>query len=267
MTAKLIATVAFVTAIGASGTAAVAADGHCVVLHDVAKGTTWRSDDTACGVRLSPASTFKIPHALIALETGAIKQDTIEKWDGRRYPGRTVWEKDHNLRSAISNSVLWFFQRTSVRIGAVAMKGWLEKFSYGNTDTSGDPTMYWVNGRLQISPNEQVEFLKRFFANDLPVRAEYTTHVRGAMVQEPGTVRNATGLHKVTAPWAQGIQLLTKTGATTADGAGVSWLVGAIDNNGRRHVFASAVWRAGGVDPLEATKQAVTTFGDRGLLK
>ena len=34
-----------------------------------------------CGVRLSPASTYKIPHALIALETGAVtlpRQDWVQ---------------------------------------------------------------------------------------------------------------------------------------------------------------------------------------------
>jgi beta-lactamase class D len=35
---------------------------------------------------LSPASTYKIPHALIGLETGVITEDTVEKWDGVRHP-------------------------------------------------------------------------------------------------------------------------------------------------------------------------------------
>jgi beta-lactamase class D len=243
------------------------ADGQCVVIYDVEKRTTWRSAEGPCASRLSPASTFKIPHALIALETGAIKADAIEKWDGRRFPRQAAWERDHDLRSAISNSVLWFFQRTAVRIGAERMKGWLQQFSYGNTDTSGDPTMFWVNATLQISPNEQVEFLKRFFSDDLPVGREHLAHVQRALLQEPGTVRNATGWHKVAAPWGKSVQLLAKTGATTVKETRVSWLVGALDVDGRRHIFASTVWRTGELDNLDAARQALATFVERGLLE
>ena len=81
-------------------------------------------------------------------------------------------------------------------------------------------------------------------------------------------MRNSTGLHKVAAPWVNGTEMQAKTGATTAaDGTSVSWLVGALTRDGRRHIFVSAVWRAGAVNPLDATRQAVATFVDRGLLK
>jgi beta-lactamase class D len=268
MAAKIVLTIALIVALCQSPNATVAVDGRCVALYDATKGTTWRTDDQTCAVRLSPASTFKIPHALIALETGAIRQDSIEKWDGQRFSRQTAWERDHDLQSAISNSVLWLFQRTAVRIGAARMKSWLQQFAYGNSDASGDPVMYWLNGTLQISPSEQLEFLKRFLAGDLPVSAEHLTYVRRAIAQEPGTVRNSTGLHKVAAPWGHGTEMQAKTGATTApDGTSISWLVGALNRDGGRHVFVSAVWRAGAVDPLDATKQAMATFVERGLLK
>ena len=34
---------------------------------------------SACSTRLSPASTFKIPHALVALETGVVTAQSVEK--------------------------------------------------------------------------------------------------------------------------------------------------------------------------------------------
>ena len=268
MAVKIVLTSALIVALCQSPTANIEVGGHCVALYDTSKATEWRTDEEACAVRLSPASTFKIPHALIALETGAIKGDTIEKWDGQRFSRQTAWEKDHDLQSAISNSVVWLFQRTAVRVGPASMKAWLQRFAYGNTDTSGDPVMYWLNGTLRISPSEQLEFLKRFFAGDLPVTSEHLTYVRQALAQEPGTVRNSTGLHKVAAPWVNGTELQAKTGATTAaDGTSVSWLVGALTRDGHRHVFVSAVWRAGAVDPLDASRQAMATFVERGLLK
>jgi hypothetical protein len=113
MAAKIVLTSALIVALWQSPTANIAVDGHCVALYDTTKATEWRTDEEACAVRLSPASTFKIPHALIALETRAIKEDTIEKWDGQRFSRQRAWEKNHDLQSAISNSVVWLFQRTA----------------------------------------------------------------------------------------------------------------------------------------------------------
>ena len=101
-----------------------------------------------CATRLSPASTYKIPHALIGLETGVITETTVEKWDGVEHPNQPKWNQDHTVLSAMRPSVLWFFQAMAPRIGAARAHEWLKRFHYGNTDTSGPITQYWVNGPL-----------------------------------------------------------------------------------------------------------------------
>src|SRR5215213_10494023 len=127
----------------------------CVVVFvDNAAVQRWRGTAAECATRLSPASTYKIHHALIGLETGAITETTVEKWDGVRHPDQPKWNLDHTVFSAMKPSVLWFFQKMAPRIGAARARQWLEKFSYGNADTSGDITRYWVNGTLRISPDE-----------------------------------------------------------------------------------------------------------------
>ena len=73
----------------------------CVVIQTLTEQTPWRSDARACATRLSPASTFKIPHALVALETGVIREDTIERWDGTRHPDQPEWDKDHTVLTAM----------------------------------------------------------------------------------------------------------------------------------------------------------------------
>jgi beta-lactamase class D len=115
---------------------------QCVVIVDERAGTTWRSDVDGCATRLSPASTFKIPHALVALETGVLQPDTVEKWDGSRHPAQPLWDRDHTVLTAMKPSVLWFFQRIAPRIGAERMRQWLERMHYGNADTSGDIRSY-----------------------------------------------------------------------------------------------------------------------------
>jgi len=244
-------------------------DAACVVIYDVEAGTYWRSDVTACAARLSPASTFKIPHALIALETGVITPQTMQAWDGTKFTNRPSWEKPHALTSAIQNSVLWFFQRTAVKIGPERMRGFLEKFGYGNTDTSGAADQYWINGRLQISADEQVAFLRRFYARELGISAAHVDVVERAMVEPPGGVQNATGVHTLTKTWRNGDVLSGKTGAGMARAdpeERVSWLVGRLTAGGKHYVFASNIVRRATLDPVEASRLAFKTFRERKLI-
>lgn len=239
--------------------------GKCVVIHELTAPKPV-VDRGACATRLSPASTFKIPHALVALETGVVAADTVERWDGVRHEQQPEWNRDHTVLSALRPSVLWFFQRIAPRIGADRMTGWLARFDYGNRDLSGPITGYWINGRLQISPREQVRFLRRFYREDLPLARRHLRAVRQGLEQTPGTVQNALGSHRVAGDWRQAT-LNAKTGATTANGSRVSWLVGLLRSGGRDYVFAAAVWRADNrVDSLDGARLAVETFLSSGIL-
>ena len=240
----------------------------CVVVIDGGVTQRWNGSAADCATRLSPASTYKVPHALIGLETGVITETTVEKWDGVTHPNQPKWNQDHTVLSAMRPSVLWFFQAMAPRIGAARAREWLQRFQYGNTDTSGQITQYWVNGRLRISPDEQLAFLKKFYDGSLPVAKAHVENLKAAMQQAPGTVENARGITKLDAKWRAGIALNSKTGATTIEsGESVSWLVGELSVDQRKVVFASAVWRArGGVDTLDATRLAIETFVERGLL-
>lgn len=228
----------------------------------------WAGTAADCATRLSPASTYKIPHALIGLETGAVAATTIEAWDGTKYPDRAKWNTDHTVLSAMRPSVLWFFQRMAPRIGAARAKEWLERFDYGNRDTSGPITLYWVNGTLRITPDEQLAFLQKFYAAALPASKVSMEQVKGALYQAPGHIEYARGVHALDARWGPAIRLNAKTGASTvASGESVSWLVGQLTVDQRRVVFASAMWRdKGGVDALDATRLAIREFVRRGVL-
>ena len=238
----------------------------CVVLHPLAGDAPPRQLGD-CGVRLSPASTYKIPHALIALETGVVTDDTVEKWDGRRYERQPKWNLNHTVISALRPSVLWFFQRVAPRIGAERAAAWLAKFEYGNRNVSGPITEYWVDGSLAISPLEQVSFLRRFYTRGLPVQPQHADRVRQGLEQDRGTVENSLGIHKLAGNWTRA-RLNAKTGATTTAAYRVSWLVGLLTIDQTDYVFASAVWRPGGgdVDTLDGARAAAKAFIDWKLL-
>ena len=239
----------------------------CVVIQELNADRALTARGDACATRLSPASTFKIPHALVALETGGATAQSIEKSDGTRYERQPKWNQDHTVISALRPSVLWLFRRIAPRIGAERMREWLEKFDYGNRDTSGPITEYWTNGTLEISVPEQVRFLVRFYRGDLPVRPEHLDAVRGGLQQDAGTVENSRGIHQLRGDW-RNATLNAKTGATTIERYGVSWLVGLVHARDRDYAFASAVWRKnGGVELLDGAHLAVQTFIESKILQ
>src|SRR5205807_1982105 len=58
--------------------------GACFLLLDTKSGEFTRNPDQVCGTPLPPASTFKIPHAIAALESGVVKDaNEVIAYDGR----------------------------------------------------------------------------------------------------------------------------------------------------------------------------------------
>src|SRR5262245_19777510 len=72
---------------------------ECFILYEIGVGQVRRNPSTICGERLTPASTFKIPHALAALDSGVLTgPDHVFKWDGQPRSFE-AWRRDHTLAS------------------------------------------------------------------------------------------------------------------------------------------------------------------------
>lgn len=127
----------------------------------------WVHNTARAERRYSPASTSKIPHTLIALETGAVTPETRFGWDGRER-AFTAWNQDQTLRSAYARSAAWVYQIIVAQIGAGDLRFWLETFDYSNADigTGAQQTQYWLTGPLEISAREQVNFPSRTAQKD-----------------------------------------------------------------------------------------------------
>ncbi len=118
-----------------------------------------------------PASTFKIPNTLIALEEGAISDaEEIIAWDGAD-KGFMEWNRDQCLRTALPSSCVWFYQELARRIGDDAYLSWLEKLDYGNKKTGPRLDTFWLDGDLRITPRQQIAFLKKVYREEYPFKA------------------------------------------------------------------------------------------------
>lgn len=145
-----------------------------------------------------PASTFKVPNSLIALETGVVADPDkdVFKWDGVT---RSIepWNRDHTLRSAFAASAVPVYQEIARRIGAERMQKYLDLLDYGNRNIGGGIDQFWLTGDLRIDPMQQVDFLDRLRRGVLPVSKRSQEVVRDILtVTKVGqsVIRYKTGL-------------------------------------------------------------------------
>jgi beta-lactamase class D len=193
------------------------------VLYDQKGNSYVRYNPEHCAEQFLPASTFKILNALIGLETGVIPDENyVIAWDGHEWPIKE-WNRDHTLKSAIENSVVWYFQELARRVGPERMKKYVEAAKYGNMDIGGNIDSFWLDGNLRISADQQVEFLQRFYANDLPFSKQQLDIVKNAIVIDKKDTFTLSG----------------KTGSVVRAEVYQGWFVGYLETGGNVYFFAT----------------------------
>lgn len=174
--------------------------------------------------RTSPASTYKILNSLIALQTGAVgNENTIKKWDGTEYP-IPEWNKDHTLSSAMKDSVVWYYQDVARDIGKERMQKYIGKVGYGNQIIGEEIDMFWLDGSLQISPQEQLDIVRKLYNEELPFDKDIMKTVKEMIINKK----------------KDGSILAGKTGTYVHKGKPeVGWYVGYVVENDTPYVFVT----------------------------
>lgn len=173
--------------------------------------------------RFQPASTFKIPNALIALDLGVVRDaDEVFVYKGEKRAFRE-WERDLTLAEAMRLSAVPVFQEIARRTGLERMRTRVGDLGYGNRQIGTVVDRFWLDGPLAISAFEQVDFLARFVRAQLPVSERARTITRDLIRQDSG----------------DGWTLFAKTGTMARDGrAVIGWWVGWVERPEGAHVFA-----------------------------
>lgn len=181
------------------------------------------SDAARSGEAKLPASTFKIPNSLIALETGVVgdPDKDVFKWDGVVRPIE-AWNKNHTMRSAIAVSAVPVYQEIARRIGPERMKKFLDLLEYGNRDIGGGIDQFWLSGALRIDPVQQIDFLDRLRRGTLPVSKRSQDLTRDIV---PVTKVGEATIH-------------AKSGLLDAAQGSLGWIVGWVDKGDQPTVFA-----------------------------
>ena len=172
-----------------------------------------------------PASTFKIYNSLVGLETGVIKDENfVIPWDSV-IRQNSKWNADHDLKTAFKNSTVWYYQELAERVGGQRMKYWLDKVPYGNCDTTGGISRFWLTGGLRITPAEQIDLLRKLRNNQLPFSQRSMDIVKKIMIAKDTldyVVRAKTG-------WGDEKDRI------------IGWYVGYVEKKGNVYYFANCM--------------------------
>ncbi|MBX3239543.1 MAG: class D beta-lactamase [Chitinophagaceae bacterium] len=172
--------------------------------------------------RMSPASTFKIVTALVALQTGvALNDSTVINWDGVTRDAED-WNRDMSLAEAFKISAVPHFQELARRIGRDTLQKWLDTLHYGNMTMGSRVDTFWLDNSLLVSPDEQLGLVKRLYFDQLPFTKGAQHTVRNLMLREDNT----------------NYSLSYKTGwGLKSENKHIGWVVGWIEENRHPYFF------------------------------
>ncbi|HMA48111.1 MAG TPA: class D beta-lactamase [Magnetospirillaceae bacterium] len=131
-----------------------------------------------CDQRNSPASTFKVALAVMGYQSGILLDAHTPLWPYRSH--YKSWDADFKKKptdptSWLKDSVVWYSRLLVQHMGHGRLQAAVDGYDYGNHDISGTPGFkealpeaVWVDSTLQISPVEQVAFLRKIVNRQLP---------------------------------------------------------------------------------------------------
>ena len=221
------------------------------LLHDAQSQRYLTNDGRRALTAFSPASTYKVFHSLVALETGVLADEEMRlSWDGRDR-GWSEWNRDHGLRTAIGVSCVWFYQEVARRVGEERMQRFVTEAGYGNGDIGGPIDAFWLRGELDITAYEQIDLLRRLQRDELPFSARSQAIVRDILIVEQGA----------------GYTLRAKTGWSDRTTPQVGWYVGYVEREAAEPAFFALNLDIHGSEDGEArVAVARRILGDLGLL-
>ncbi|SHI54607.1 beta-lactamase class D [Hymenobacter daecheongensis DSM 21074] len=207
------------------------------LLYDQAANRFTSYNMARCNEGFLPGATFEIPTVLIALETGTLKDTTqLIHYDGTP-PADRAWNKDRPIGWAIRNTCDPCFQQVSRDIGVLRYQQQLMGLKYGMMVVLPETLdSFWQSGVSRVSQFEQVAFLRRLYARQLP------------MARRSQELTRKMFLLKSTAGWS----LYGKTAKTQRGKMHNGWFVGWLERAGNVYFFALNVEPK---DGKEATDQ------------
>ena len=211
----------------------------CTIVANAANGQVLLEQGD-CRTRVTPASTFKIPLAVIGFDAGLLQDahsPTLPFKEGYPDWGGENWKQPTDPTRWLKYSVVWYSQVLAHRLGQARLEDYASKLGFGNADFSGDPgknnglDRAWIASSLKVSPLEQIVFLRKLVNHQLPV----SSHAIGETLDivEVTPAENGWEAHGKT-----GMAFPRKPDDSFDEARAYGWYVGWAAKDGRTLVFA-----------------------------
>lgn len=173
-----------------------------------------------------PASTYKIPHSIIGLETGILEnENSIFQWNGEDR-AMEAWESDLTLQQAFQRSCVPCYQELARKIGVERMNSYLQKLNFGEMDVNSETLdRFWLVGTSKISPFQQIDFLQRLYNEELPITKTTFMILKNIMKLKETNRYSLSG----------------KTGLAVAEEKMTGWFVGFVEVENNTVFFATKI--------------------------
>ncbi len=197
-----------------------------ILIYDLSAGRFYSNDFAWAETGQLPASTFKIPNSIVALELGVVKDDsTIFKWDGVERSVKN-WNQDLIFRNAFHYSCVPCYQDIARKVGVDRMRTILDKMQYPGMQFSSETIdNFWLMGDSRISPMQQIAFLRRYQAEEIPLSTRTYEILDTMMIVES------------TAEYT----LRAKSGWSVDHGHNNGWYVGYVEKESNVYFFATNI--------------------------
>lgn len=133
----------------------------------------------------------------------------------------------------------------TTRIGMERYRQIVPKVGYGNNDLTGGLSRFWLQSSLCVSPDEQVEFLRRLHSRKLPFSEETVNTVLDIMT--------LTQTGKTVFRGKTGSASDAETGKTT-----LGWFIGSVSTPAGNYFFATRITDS--ANPSGAAARRITEF-------
>jgi len=194
-----------------------------ILIYDPQTAIFYSNDFQWAALGKLPASTFKIPNSIIALETEVVENDsTLFIWNGEKR-NLSIWEQDLLFKDAFRFSCVPCYQDIARKIGEKRMKEYLSNLKYGNmVFDSTNIDLFWLVGDSEINQFEQIDFLSRLHYSKLPISGKTDRIMKRLMILDNN----------------QSYCLSGKTGWSVRNGHNNGWFVGYLEIKEKVYFFA-----------------------------
>jgi beta-lactamase class D len=197
-------------------------------IYDAQSKLSFRVNTPRLSERLPPCATYLVPHMVIALGTGVLKENEAPlAFDAAKYADAPMWpsswRREQTFDSALKDSVRWYAQELAQKMGSARITANLKRIKYGNADITGGLDKFWMSSSLLVTSFEQIDFMKALRDGKLGFNPRINKLVQDALVVEKTVDYTIFGKYG---------------SCPMPDGKYLGWLVGYIERAGKVWYYA-----------------------------